>query len=91
MYFEYGRIYKADKKYNVPQRAVIGRLDEDDSTMMRPNANYLKYVPDGEIPQESEVKHSHCLRIGAVVVIKKILQHFRIPEMLTQYFPPKDA
>ena len=91
VYFEYGRIYHPEKHYNVPQRAVIGRVDDSDPTMMHPNNQYLKYIPDGEIPQEGDGKHSHCLRIGSMVVIKKILQYFRIPEMLAKYFAPKEA
>ena len=91
VYFEYGRIYHPEKRYNVPQRAVIGRVDDSDTTMMHPNNQYLKYIPDGEIPQESDAKHSHCLRIGSTVVIKKILQYFRIPEMLAKYFAPKET
>ena len=91
VYFEYARVYRPDKKYNIPRRVMIGRVDDNDPTMMCPNDKYLNYIPDGEIPQESDVKHSHCLRIGANVVIKKILQHFRIPEMLAKYFPVKEA
>lgn len=91
VYFEYARVYRPDKKYNIPRRVMIGRVDDNNPTMMCPNDKYLNYIPDGEIPQESDVKHSHCLRIGANVVIKKILQHFRIPEMLAKYFPVKEA
>ena len=63
--YEYDRIYKPDKKYNIPKRTTIGKLCEDSPGMMYPNANYLKYFPEEELPEyQSESKRSSCLRIG---------------------------
>ena len=92
VYFEYGREYKQDKKYNIPKRACIGHQIDDQPGMMNPNANFIKYFPDVDLSQgKDSEKRSHCLRIGAFIVIKKILENFHIPEMLDVYFSPKDA
>ena len=39
--YEYDRIYKPDKKYNIPKRTTIGKKCEDDPEMMYPNPNLL--------------------------------------------------
>lgn len=92
VYFEYGREYKPDKKYNIPKRSCIGHLIEGKPGMMHPNANFMKYFPDVNLSKEKEAgERSHCLRIGAFIVIKKMLENFHIPEMLDEYFNPKDA
>ena len=44
--YEYDRVYKPDKKYNIPKRTTIGKKCEDDDTMMYPNPNFMKYFPD---------------------------------------------
>jgi len=36
-------------------------------------------------------KRSCCLRIGGFIVIQKILKYYSIPEILEDYFKPKDA
>ena len=52
IYYEYGRKYLADRKYNVPQCTSIGKLSDNDPSMMIPNSNYLKFFPDAELPVE---------------------------------------
>ena len=92
VFFEYNRVYHPEKKYNIPQRVTIGHVDESDPTMMHPNDNYLKYIPDGEIPTEEPAgKHSHCLRIGTFIVIQKLLRCLHISEILSKYFSLKEA
>ena len=49
--YEYDRIYKPDKKYNIPKRTTIGKKCEDDPEMMYPNPNFLTYFPDAELPE----------------------------------------
>lgn len=92
VYFEYGREYKPDKKYNVPKRSCIGHIIDEMPGMMHPNANFIRFFPDVDLSEGKESKgRSHCLRIGAFIIIKKMLEYFRIPEMLDDYFSPKDA
>jgi hypothetical protein len=91
VYYEYGRKYFADKKYNVPQCTSIGKICDEDPTMMIPNGNYLKYFPDAELPEElSESTRSGCLRIGSYLVIKKIIKHYKLDEQLSDIIG-KDA
>jgi len=81
--YEYDRVYKPDKKYNIPKRTTIGKRCEDDSEMMYPNPNYLKYFPDAELPDaSSSADRSGCLRIGASLIIRKIIRGYKLDDMI---------
>lgn len=81
--YTYGRRYVPEKKYNVPQRTTIGKMDTTDMSMMYPNPNFLKYFPEVELPEEkNRSKRSSCLRIGAYVLIKKIIMDYGLDEMM---------
>jgi transposase len=83
IYYEYGRKYLTDRKYNVPQCTSIGKLSDNDPTMMIPNSNYLKFFPDAELPVElPESIRSGCLRIGSYLAIKKVIRHYGLDEKL---------
>ena len=72
--YEYDRVYKKEKKYNIPKRTTIGKQCEDDETMMFPNPNFMKYFPDAELPtDEGRTDRSSCLRIGTHLIIEKII------------------
>ena len=72
--YEYDRIYKPDKKYNIPKRTTIGKKCEDDPKMMYPNPNFLTYFPDAELPEDQgRDARSSCLRIGTWIVIEKLM------------------
>lgn len=72
--YEYDRIYKPDKKYNIPKRTTIGKKCEDDPEMMCPNPNFLTYFPDAELPEDQgRDARSSCLRIGTWIVIEKLM------------------
>ena len=49
--YEYDRIYKPDKKYNVPKRTTIGKQCEDDPGMMYLNITVGKSTLHGKIEQ----------------------------------------
>ena len=90
--YEIGREYDKVKKYNVPKRVTIGKLSKADEKMMVPNQNFLTYFPDAELPDEKfNTSRSSCLRIGAYIVIKKILDEYKIPDILGNYFSSKDV
>ena len=90
--FEYGREYDSKRKFNIPKRATIGKQSKEDASMMQPNQNFLTYFPEVELPDERfESKRSSCLRIGAYVVLRKIIEDYGIPEMLLRYFSRNDA
>lgn len=59
--------------------------------MMLPNENYLKYFPDEDLPElRDRTKRSSCLRIGAWVVIRKIMEDYKLADILRQYICEKD-
>ena len=58
---------------------------------MVPNENFFKFFQDVEIPEEKfNSDRSSCLRIGAHIVINRILDEYQIPELLEEYFDFKD-
>ena len=81
--YEYDRVYKPEKKYNIPKRTTIGRVCEDEPDRMYPNSNFLKYFPDEELPEVlNESKRSSCLRMGAYAVIRKIIEDYKLNDMI---------
>lgn len=89
--YEYARVYDPDRRFNIPQRVIIGKESKDDSSMMQPNQNFLTYFPEVDLPDERfNSKRSSCLRVGAYIVLRKIVDDYHIPEMLDNYFETKD-
>lgn len=77
--YTYGRKYIPEKKYNVPQRTTIGKLSADNHEMMYPNPNFEKFFPDIAIPQKvQESFRSSCIRVGAFIIIKKIIDDYKL-------------
>lgn len=71
--YEYDRVYKPDKKYNIPKRTTIGKKCDDDTTMMYPNPNFLTYFPDAELPvDEGRDNRSSCHVPAAIRELEKI-------------------
>ena len=87
-----GRTYHPEKKYNIPNHKTIGKQSLTDQTMMIPNENYLKYFGDVELPElKAGVNRSSCIRIGAFLVIRKILEEYELPAILKTYLGIKDC
>jgi len=87
--YEYDRVYKPEKKYNIPKRTTIGKRCCDDNEMMSPNPNYLKYFPDAELPMASlPADRSSCLRIGSNLVIRKIIKEYKLDDMVRRIIGP---
>lgn len=83
IYYEHGRKYYADRQYTVPQCTSIGKVCEDDPSMMIPNGNYLKFFPDAELPEELPAStRSGCLKIGSWLVIKKVIRYYKLDERM---------
>lgn len=84
VYYEHGRRYDSKKGYTVPQTTSIGKICEDDASRMYPNANYLKFFPEAELPEELPLSiRSGCLKIGAYLVIKKVIEHYKLDEEIS--------
>ena len=83
IYYEHGRKYYTDKRYTVPQCTSIGKMCEDAPDRMIPNGNYLKFFPDAELSEELPVSsRSGCLKIGAWLVIRKVIRHYKLKERI---------
>ncbi len=85
--YEYGRKYDPDRRFNIPQRATIGKQSKADPSTMQPNQNYLMYFPGETIP-DKKYNSDRCslLRIGTHIVIDRIIQGYHLREMLGNYF-----
>ncbi len=85
--FAYARSYDPAKRYTYPKRATIGKLSAEDPTMMWPNQNFLKYFPDAELPEErNRTVRSSCLKVGSWFVIRKIINDYKLPDLLSTWF-----
>ena len=85
--YTYDREYLPEKKYNVAKRTTIGKKSKADPLMMQPNQNFLKFFPDVELPDtKDKAMRSSCIRAGAFIVIRKIINDYNLPDMLLNYF-----
>jgi hypothetical protein len=85
--YEYGREYDSKRKYNIPQRVIIGKASKEDPTMMQPNQNFLMYFPGTELPDEKfQSKRCSLLRIGTYIVIDKIIEEYKLRDVLSDFF-----
>jgi len=50
--FEHDRVYDPDRKFNIPKRSIIGKLSEEDASVMYPNENYQIHFPSAVLPEE---------------------------------------
>lgn len=84
IYYQLSRVYNAEKKYSIPKSTPIGKCCEDDPSMMIPNDKYLNYFPEAELPNEKKAAHrSACLRVGAHMVLRRIIAEYHLDEVLT--------
>lgn len=90
--FESNRIYVPEKKYTTVSRKTIGKLIDADGQMMQPNENFMKFFPESELPEERDRTSRSCgLRIGTWIVIRKIVNDYKLHEILGRYLPNKDV
>lgn len=89
--YEYDRVYKPDKKYNIPKRTTIGKKCKDDPAMMYPNPNFLTYFPDAELPEDQgRDKRSSCLRIGSFLVVEKLIMESMADKIIRSIYNNDD-
>lgn len=85
IYYQLDRIYNSEKKYSIPKSTPIGKCCEDDYSMMIPNEKYLIYFPEAKLPDEKKTAYrSACLRVGAYMVLRKIIAEYHLDEMLKE-------
>ena len=59
---------------------------------MLPNETFVKYFGGQEMPeQKAGQTRSSCLRIGTFLVIQKILNGYKLPEILEKYLGKKET
>jgi hypothetical protein len=84
--FEYGRVYDPERKFNIPRRAIIGKVSKEDASLMYPNENYQTHFPSAVLPEERpQAYRSCCLRIGAYLVIDKVAREYGLAPMLERH------
>lgn len=89
--YEYERVYDAAKKYTNVKRATIGKRSKQDPSLMQPNEIYLKYFPEAQLPEtRRNTERSSSLKAGTYLVIRKILNEYGIPDILSNYFDEKE-
>lgn len=84
IYYEYARIYLKEKKYNTPKRICIGKQVPEQPTLMVPNDKFLKTFPQAVLPEEKSSYRSGCLRIGAYIVLRKLISDYKLDLMLAR-------
>ncbi len=88
--YTYARRYIPEKKYNIPKRTTIGKQCPEQPDMMYPNNNFRKYFPEEAFPEKREhISHSSCLKVGGFFVMKKIMDDYELPQMLSKYWNEK--
>ena len=89
IYYQYGQRYNPEKRYAIPERACIGKLDSNG--MLIPNENYHKYFPGENLPGEKPRSfRSSCLRIGSFLLVRKLSDDYGLPRILGEFFQPRD-
>ena len=85
VYYEHGRVYLKDKKYNTPKRTCIGKRDPGHPSFMYPNEKFLKFFPRELLPVERGMaQRSGCLHVGAWIVIRKVISDYHLDEMIAR-------
>lgn len=83
IYYAYDRKYSSEKHYTVPKNTTIGKCLDASAETMYPNTNFLKYFPEAELPETRETAdRSACLRIGAFIVIRKVIAEYHLDEII---------
>ena len=85
--YQYGSEYNQEKRYAVPLRTIVGKVSAADPSLMFPNEKFQVYFPDAEIPEELPFAYrSCCLKIGSSVIIRKVLDEYKLVPMLIKRF-----
>lgn len=78
IYYAYDHKYSSDKHYTVPKNTTIGKCLDASAETMYPNTNFLKYFPE----TREIADRSACLRIGAFIVIRKVIAEYHLDEII---------
>lgn len=81
-------IYKKDKKQSIEKRVCIGRKIDDE--YMIPNTQYTKYYDDVKRELNNPREFCDTLKIGNMLLIKKILKDTSLDDILEVHDDKKD-
>ena len=85
--YQYGSEYNQEKRYAVPLRSIVGKVSTENPALMYPNEKFQIYFPDVEIPEELPFAYrSCCLKIGPHIIIKKVLDEYKLKPLLMKRF-----
>ena len=90
--YESDRVYLPEKRYTTVSRKTIGKLTDQEKRIMQPNENFLKFFPETLLLEEKDRSSRSCaLRTGTWIVLRKIINEYKLPEILSAYLPAKDV
>lgn len=89
--YEYVRTYNKDTQKTNPKRKIIGKVYEDDTSLMYPNEKYFEYFKADEVivPARDEAEHSACIKAGSYIALKNIISELKLDEYLKPIFEDK--
>jgi transposase len=83
LYYQYGSVYHKEKRFCIPERAVIGKQSDGDACQMYPNRNFLRFFPGQELPDDRPWSaRSCCLRIGSYIVIRSVIREYGLDRII---------
>lgn len=88
--YEYDRTYDKKTQKTNPKRKIIGKLSEEDSSLMYPNDKYFEYFEEaGIVPVRESAEHSAAIKAGSYIVLSEIINELKLNEYLKPFFKDK--
>lgn len=82
VYYQYGQQYDPARRFSIPQRTTIGKLNADG--LLIPNENFHKYITGENLPGEKPRSvRSSCLRIGVHIILRKIIADYQLEDFVS--------
>ena len=90
--YEIERVYDPKRKFNIPKRSVIGKIDPDNPSQMIPNENFLKHFPETPVAPQSATAaplRSSTISVGPHIAFSQIIKEYALDDLLRQCFDDK--
>ena len=87
--YEIDRVYDPERKFNIPKRSVIGKLDSDNPSQMIPNENFLKHFPNTPFASRSATSaplRSSTISVGPHIAFERIIKEYGLRNLLEKCF-----
>lgn len=90
VYYQYGQKYDRKRRFSIPCRTTIGKLNQDG--MLVPNENFHKYITGENLPGEKpRAIRSSCLRMGVHIILRRIIADCHLDGFVSDSIGQKDA